>query len=200
MSIANLGGRPALPHSLFIHARFVKRRQPAAASWSRTQIAPLIISTTARTSVPRSITRRASPSASAGTAHSPTTTPASLSEHHAAADTTNRFRDTPRQDSLRGLSSRQRSVSGEARARRALSHDIHATRHFESSTAPCAAAFLCSPREQRRAPGDRVCRSSRRLARHRRLLNQRVRGRRRVIRGSPSRCAAKYGYARATKR
>ena len=59
-------------------------RQPAAASSSRTQIAPLIISTTARTSVPRSITNLARPSASAGTAPSPTITPASLSEHHAA--------------------------------------------------------------------------------------------------------------------
>ncbi len=34
---------------------------PAAASLSRSQIAPLIISTTARTSVPRSITSRARP-------------------------------------------------------------------------------------------------------------------------------------------
>jgi hypothetical protein len=58
--------------------------QPAAASSSRTQIALLIVSTTARTSVPRSITSRAKPSASAGTAPSPTITPASLSEHHAA--------------------------------------------------------------------------------------------------------------------
>jgi hypothetical protein len=54
------------------------------ASWSRTQIAPPIISTTVRTPLPRSITNLTSPSASAGTAPSPTTTPASLSEHHAA--------------------------------------------------------------------------------------------------------------------
>jgi hypothetical protein len=58
--------------------------QPAAASVSRTQIAPLIISTTARTTTPRSMTSPASPSSSADTAPSPTITPASLSAHHAA--------------------------------------------------------------------------------------------------------------------
>jgi hypothetical protein len=40
-------------------------RQPTAASWSRTQIAPLIISTHACTSVPTRSTSRASPSSSA---------------------------------------------------------------------------------------------------------------------------------------
>ena len=88
-------------------------RQPAATSWSRTQIAPLIISTTARTSVPRSITNRAKPSASAGTAPSPTIVPASLSEHHAAR----RYdQSIPRYSTtgppLRGLRSRQPQSAG----------------------------------------------------------------------------------------
>ena len=59
-------------------------RQPAASSRSRTQTAPLIISTHAFTCVPSASTSLASPSSSAGTAPSPTITPAWLSAHHAA--------------------------------------------------------------------------------------------------------------------
>ena len=68
------------------------------------------------------------PSASAGTAPSPTIPPAPPSEHHAAR----RYdQSIPRYSTtgppLRGLRSRHDSVCGEARLRRALLHDIPCT-------------------------------------------------------------------------
>ena len=58
--------------------------QPAAASVSRTQIAPLIISTHARTSRPQLDHQPRQAILVGGTAPSPTIVPASLSAHHAA--------------------------------------------------------------------------------------------------------------------
>jgi hypothetical protein len=70
--------------SLTLRAWATWTSQPEASSRSLTQTAPLIISTAAFTSVPRSRTSRARPSSLAGISPSPSIVPASVIAHQAA--------------------------------------------------------------------------------------------------------------------